>query len=155
MEFIEELLKEKKSLQERIKAINVLLRAYDVSEEKIISIEQQTSLFNDKESISFPTNARRDKQILWMFNNVFNNAVKISSIQDKYDELSKSNNNISNIVRRLNKEGKLAIVKYNKQNRASFWGLSEWIDNNDFKENFKPDENLLPIDIETTEVVMG
>lgn len=155
MALIEELLKERKSLQNRIEAIDLLLDSYGYGKNKQIPMPFSESKNTYKEN-EFPLKARKDKQVMWIFENVLKNAVKLDDIQNKFDELNNSDKVvIKNIARRLKKEGQLAIVKYNGLNKASFWGLPSWIDNNDFKKEYRPNENLLPFTIEKTEVVIG
>lgn len=154
MSLIDELLKEKESLKNRIAAIELLLDSYGYNN----VTNHGTGQINFKpheEKNSFPKKARRDKQVLWIFKNSLNSAAKLNTIQKKYEELSGTENKISNIARRLKKDGKLVVVKYNKQNRSSFWGLPEWIDGKDFIDEYRPNENMLPLDIEDTEVVTG
>ena len=74
-----------------------------------------------KYETDFPKEARTDKQILWIFENKLANALKLSDLQDVYNDLRGLDENgkeikITNIARRLKNNNKLAVVKYNKQN---------------------------------------
>ena len=60
---------------------------------------------------------------------------------------------IANIVRRMYKEGHIAAVKYNGQNKLMFYGKKEWLDKNDFKNEYKPDAKFLPLVVEMSEIV--
>jgi len=162
---IEALIKEKRDLNERIKAINLLLSSYgynvdsDKLKEKALELATDLKL---KQTLfdRFPTNGRKDKQILWLFNNFFNRGIKLQDLQNKYNEIRGVDNKgkeirIDNIARRLKRDKKLVVVKYNGLNKNSFWGLPEWIDGDNFDPEHIPDESKLPIDIEFSEVVTG
>ncbi|AXG71625.1 hypothetical protein KORDIASMS9_03882 [Kordia sp. SMS9] len=155
MVLIDELLKERKSLQNRIEAIDLLLDSYGYGKDKQVSIVYEEPTVIEDEN-SFPLRANRSKQIMWIFNNTLKNAVKLDEVQKTFDKLNNTNDiDIKNIARKLKKSSELAIVKYNGSNRESYWGLPTWIDENDFKQEYRPNENLLPMNIEKTEVVIG
>lgn len=171
MGFLKELYKEKKSLQLRLSQIDTLLSIYQNSEsdaDKLIDSQvdhnKPTSLreLPSKAPITidntgkFPLNLKKDRQLLWMFNNYFTQGVTLSTVQDKFNEFVgddyEGNKKVGNVMRRLKKEGRFIFVQYNNQNKASFWGLPEWVDGKDFKSEFKPSENELPINIENIEI---
>ncbi len=113
--------------------------------------EVKTSSLNE----SFPKNGRKDQKIVFLFNNVIDSGVVMSEVQSVFDKYNGSNDNVSNIVRRLKEQGVLSAVKYNNQNKLTFWGLSNWINEskNDFKDEFKPNKNKLPLEIKLSEVI--
>ena len=160
MEFVDQLKHEKESLLKRVSAINLLLESYGVKSEnqkeseELFPIQQNES--PSKRGSVFPINGRRDKQVLWLFENHLPTAVKLNKAQDEYrkivEEYGGRAEKISNVARRLKKEGRLVVVKYNNMNTASFWGLPSWIEDNDFKPEFKPDESQLPLEVHSSEV---
>jgi hypothetical protein len=149
MDIVELLLKEKEGLLRRMDVINAALSVYQ--DNVLYSKESVTE--KKPESNYFPISGRKEKQILWMFNNSINKALKIREIQDVYNEIVGNNEtSIENVVRRLKSEQKLVLVKYNGKNLLSYWGLPEWIEGNDFKDEHKPNLEDLP-DIIESEVV--
>jgi hypothetical protein len=157
------LLKEREALIERIKAIDVILSPYGYDfENKLDNAKKSAKKALDiiGEPKNFPINGRKDKQVLWLFNNHFDKGIKLNELQSKYNELKGLDDKgeeirVDNTARRLKRESKLAVVKYNKSNKNAFWGLPEWIENDDFNDEYRPDKNKLPIDIESTDVSMG
>lgn len=154
MDFLQKLLEEKRKLQDTIEAINLLINTYGANlKDAVIQTENIPSKYSvgmgDK---IFPIKAKKDKQILWLFDNVIENALKISEVNEIYQKYSGNNDKVNNVARRLKELGKLKVVKYNNSNTLSFWGLPSWIEENDFKEIFKPDNDSLPIDVTNSEV---
>jgi hypothetical protein len=164
---INELLKEKEILLERIEAVNRFLLAYGYKDDKKKSVtpaalEENFNPLTGYQYVrkDFPIDGRKDNQVLWLFNNHFDKGIKLNELQSKYNELKGFDDKgdeirIDNTARRLKRESKLVVVKYNNSNKNAFWGLPEWIENNDFKEEYRPDKNKLPIDIESTDVSIG
>ncbi|TJY37711.1 hypothetical protein [Pontimicrobium aquaticum] len=144
-----------------IKNILVVIQENDIAKnyskitnpEKIKEIKIK-NLFNESEAVkNFPSLARKDKQLLWLFENYLGRGTKLHDVQYHMNMLSGSVKRIDNVARRLKKQGKLVVVKYNGANNLSFWGLPEWVLSNDFKHEYKPKEKYLPIDINKKEVV--
>lgn len=149
MSFIEELRKERRELKKRLDAIDVLLDSYGD-----VSVTTNSSTSNEKVNAGFPKSGRIDKQILWLFENHFTKGIKMSDVNVGYNHFNGTENeNVDNITRRLRKEGNLVTVKYNGQNKLSFYGLPTWIEDNDFKETYRPNEDDLPLGDITSEVV--
>lgn len=141
MDFLEGLIQEEKALQTRLELIRATLLAYGVSSENVTG-----------KSI-FPSKATVEKQLIWLFENQLSQGLKLKEVQEVYNELLGSDSNkVDNTARRLKREGKLVIVKYNGKNLHSYWGLPTWIEKNDFKNSHKPDMDLLP-DIIKSEVI--
>lgn len=101
----------------------------------------------------FPQNARTDKQVMYLFDHVFTKGEKFATVQKKYNELLGTEKNIYNTCRALKKMGLLATVQYNNQKKLSFWGRKSWLDVTDFKEEFKPDQDELPIEINDIKIL--
>lgn len=145
MNLIDELRKERAVLQIRIDAIDVLLNAYDTS--------MKTSPVQSEEN-SFPRSGRTDKQIIWLFENYFKRAVRMAEINTAYNKYNGTvDDKVDNVARRLKKEDTLAMVKYNGMNKLTFYGLPTWLEKDNFKEEYRPDENELPVGEITSEVV--
>ena len=171
MALIDELLKEKDSLIKRINAIDLLLEYYGAEESSSIKFNSDTALGKVSENsailgkkmsdfMNFPIHGRKDKQVLWIFEHKAKVGIKLSEIQEFYNDLRGLDGKgkeirIDNVARRLKRQGKLVIVKYNNLNKASFWGLPEWVDKAGFKDELKPAEDKLPIDVHTIEVLSG
>lgn len=154
MDFLQKLFEERKRLHDTIDAINLLIHTYGADVKDTINqsdcISSKSTLGNDDKI--FPVKAKKDKQILWLFDNVIENAVKISEVNEIYQKYSGNNDRVNNVARRLKELGKLKVVKYNNSNTLSFWGLPSWIEENDFLEEFKPHVDSLPIEINNSEV---
>ena len=103
----------------------------------------------------FPIKGRKDQKIMYLFNNVITNGIVMSEIQLLFNEYNGKPENVANVVRRLKNEGRLSAIKYNNQNKSTFWGLSNWINDveENFKKEFKPNEGKLPIEIKQTEII--
>ncbi len=104
---------------------------------------------------NFPRLAKTDKQLLWLFENYFKKGVKFSEIQNEFNMFVGKKQRVDNIARRLKREGKLVVVKYNNSNKLSYWGLPSWINelNNDFTQINTPSKEKLPHDIYEKKVV--
>lgn len=149
-DFIKRLVEEKKKVEGTLNAITVLLESYGVKDNSSVSnIISKLDEINDE---VFPIKQRKDKQILWLFNNVFTGAIKIGEIKEVFQKYSGNEDRIDNVVRRLKRENKLKLVKYNENNILSYWGLPNWVGEKDFLAEFKPDQDLLP-EIISSEVV--
>lgn len=137
MNFVEELIKEESALVQRLELVRATIKAYGAE-----ASESNKSNINPG---AFPTKARTDKQLLWIFENSLSKGLKLKELQEKYNSLLGNDSvNIDNVARRLKREGKLVIVKYNDKNLLSYWGLPSWIDGDNFKEVHLPDAEALP-----------
>ncbi len=161
MDFVDQLKKEKESLLNRVGAINLLLESYGVKVENPVDSGElfpgnQKNVSPQRNAKVFPINGGRDKQVLWLFENYFDRGLKLSKVQEQYESLVKEYGGraekVTNVARGLKDKGRLAVVKYNNNNTLSFWGLPSWVEENDFKNQFRPDENELPIEVKTSEV---
>lgn len=152
MNLKESLLKEREILLERLQYID----------EMLLKLGQESNpLYQAYEAISskkgFPISGRKNQKVLWLFGNVFKTGRRFTSIQDtfnKYNGLDPDGKEIGleGTVRGLKTSGKLVIVKYNKSNKLSFWGLTDWVNDDGFKPEFEPKE-LLSHNIESVEVI--
>ncbi len=161
MDFVDQLKKEKESLLNRVGAINLLLESYGVKIEKPNDSGElfpgvQNNVSIKKIAKVFPINGGRDKQVLWMFENYFERGIKLRKVQEHYESIVKEYGGraekITNVARGLKDKGRLTVVKYNNNNTLSFWGLPSWVEDDDFKKEFRPDENELPLEVKTCEV---
>lgn len=153
MDLKESLLREKEILLERLKYIDEMLlklghngnplhKAYDAISSKK----------------GFPISGRKNQKVLWLFENVFKTGQRFTSIQDafnKYNGLDPDGKEIGleGTVRGLKTSGKLAIVKYNKSNKLSFWGLTNWVNDDGFKAEYVPNDELTNISVESIDVI--
>jgi len=151
----------KERLDSTIKNILIVIQENELAKnyskisnpEKLKEIKIKKYL-NESEAIkNFPLLARKDKQLLWLFENYLGCGTKLQDVQYHMNMLSGKLIRIDNVARRLKREGKLVVVKYNGANNLSFWGLPEWVLINDFKNEYKPKENYLPLEIYKKEVV--
>jgi len=86
-------------------------------------------------------------EILGLFDTKFDKAVKMPVIQSAYFELTGKDNLIDGLVRKLRVKGELACVQYNDSQRLVFFGKPEWVNETDFKPQYKPSnmaEGLTP-----------
>ncbi|WP_426065364.1 hypothetical protein [Flavobacterium sp. DSP2-3-1] len=157
MDVIEDLIKKRNDLFKQVEAIDTVLEIYGHNALNSKSENSRTDLINvDNVSKIFPIKAKPATQVLWLFRNTFTHSIKLREVQISYDNYTGSSDvRIDNVARRLKKDKKLVIVKYNDKNILSYWGLPEWIDGNDFKTEFKPDAETMPDEITSSEVVTG
>lgn len=144
MDFIKSLLKEKELLLRRLQYIDETLMKLQRGKPSVIVN-------------TFPISEKRPEKVLWLFRNVFKTGLRSFQIQEAFNQfngVSTSGKEIKleGTLRGLKKSGKLVIVKYNQSNKLSFWGLSEWIEGNDFKNEYKPKE-YLPEVIDSLEII--
>ena len=154
MDLKESLLKEKEILLERLRYIDETL--LKLGEEK--TNNPYSKIYNAIDAKKgFPISGRKNQKVLWLFENVFKTGQRFTSIQDtfnKYNGLDANGKQIGleGTVRGLKTSGKLTIVKYNQSNKLSFWGLTDWVNDDDFKDEYIP-KDILPSNIETIEVI--
>ena len=148
---IDDLIAKRKDLFKEVEAIDTVLRIFGHKADDYIFDSKNTN--DSSNSKIFPTKARNDKQILWIFENVINKGLKLTEFQRIFNEhIGNDSIKIDNKARKLKKEGKLILVKYNDKHIHSFWGLPSWIEGNDFKQEYRPDADLLP-EVISSEVV--
>ena len=104
-------------------------------------------------NLDFPIHSNRDRKITFILENFFKRAVPMHILESKYTELNGKHEKLSNVMRRLKKEGVLASVRYNKQNQRTFWGLKKWMKYGDFDENHKPIKDLMPFRVQHVEML--
>lgn len=157
MDVIEDLIKKRNDLFKQVEAIDTVLEIYGFNASNSKLESHKVDLLNVSTSSKiFPIKAKAATQVLWLFKNTFTHSIKLREVQNSYDDYTGSKNvRIDNVARRLKKDKKLVIVKYNGKNILSFWGLPEWIDGNDFKLEFKPDAESISDEITISEVVTG
>lgn len=149
MDLIKDLIDKRNGLFKKVEAIDTVLKLYGYDVDKLNSGDEKSELTNSK---IFPSKVTLDKQILWIFENSINNALKLTEFQKIYNEhIGKDSINVDNKVRQLKKDGKLVLVKYDGKNILSFWGLPSWIEGDDFKSEHKPSPETLP-SVTTSEV---
>lgn len=152
MDLIEDLIKKREDLFKQVEAIDTVLRIYGYAGSDYKVNEISSNNVNVSKGV-FPTKARVDKQLLWLFENFLKKGLKLKEVQEKFNELlGNDGTNIDNYARKLKKAGKLVIVKYNDKHLHSYWGHPDWIDGNDFKQEYKPDFEFLP-EIISSEVI--
>lgn len=140
MDFKDQLIAERHSLQQRIDAINIALQAYGVSTDQVLSSDSESKAISN----IFPIRGSREKKIQWILSEYFKRSVRLPEIQKAYDDHNGTESSIDNFCRNLKKEGKLVFVKYNGRNKLCYWGLPEWIEGNNFAESRMTDDPELP-----------
>lgn len=105
----------------------------------------------------FPINGNTDKKIIYLFKEVFQKGQRMSEIQNTLNKYNGSELRADNVVRRMKDNGQLFAVRYNNQNKMSFWGLKDWInfDEEEFKESYKPKDSELPLNVTHSEVLLS
>ena len=176
MGFLQELEKEREVILKRLNAIETLLESYNYELKETKNYHAEPSFVDIKigdhpvfkapvgnrenlNIIMFPISKSKEEQLLWVFKNVLRRGIKLPELQKEFTRLrgldSKGREiNIHNLARRLKKEGKLIFVQYNLNKKLSFWGLEEWLDESDFKDEFRPTEQL-PSSIYSTKIANG
>lgn len=136
MDAKERLVRLRDELLKRAEAITIVLK-YEFGEDSSLPTFIQPDHSN---STIFPIKAGTNKQISWLFENVFSKAIKLKEVSDKLAEYKGDKVKIDNLVRRMRTEGKLVLVKYDNKQILSWWGKPDWIDGNDFAPEYKADD---------------
>ncbi|MGB2528557.1 hypothetical protein [Flagellimonas sp. SN16] len=146
----EEILSKQAALRELKRMTGVHYGSNSYNESDVVA-EKESSLNKD-----FPIDGRKDQKIMYLFNYVISNGVRMSDLQEFFNQHNKEYEKVSNVVRRLKDGGELVAIKYNNQNKLTFWGLPEWVnkDEQDFKSDFAPKRDLLPIKITSHEIIL-
>ena len=130
MNLIEQLQKEKESLQKRIDAINILLDSYGKNTEE--SVGQSRKSNYDK----FPNNRKFLDQIIYVIKaeNRFIHTSEIVDIIKPY-HLDKSSNwlrtRVSSVLSTAKSRGEipnLISINYSKSKKDTVWGSRDWCD---------------------------
>jgi hypothetical protein len=87
---------------------------------------------------SFPKTVDIKVQVLRVFD-IDRKALKLKEIQAEYSRLSGSRYNIREIVRSLHKGGLLRLMKEKDAMRGIYWVKTEWVENDQLLEEFKPE----------------
>lgn len=142
MDVIADLIEKRKDLFKQVEAIDTVLNIYGYNESTNHTNQNVEDLTNAE---LFPLKVSLDKQIFWIFENSGGRALKLTELQNIFNQyIGKTNIKISNKARQLKKDGKLVLVKYDGKNILSFWGLPSWIEENDYKVEHRPSEDKLP-----------
>ncbi len=107
------------------------------------SDEPQQTFKAHRSTINSENNFRQPNlpnNVYAILKDVLQKPARINEIQEKITQLTGSYRSIREIVKYLVKQDKLVSVKYNDNNRLTYFGLKEWKDefNNDFKPEFQP-----------------
>ena len=136
MKFIEELKKEKASLEKRLEAINTLLVSYEYSDERN-NTETEKKEDKSKEDKSkddaFPRESSYLERILYIIKkeNRFLHNNEIYNILSKYDDKDEKQlkRRISAVLSQGKKEvSNLTNHKIGNSIKNTYWGSKEWID---------------------------
>jgi hypothetical protein len=147
-------LKEKKErLQQELAAIEKSIkqfRSYNTNGAVVPAVSSQVTAnpANGENKFGGATNVKA--QCIYVLD-LIGKAVKMSDIQDKYNELAGKEFSIREFVRGLQRQGIVKLMKVNGSNRLSYWVKSEWIsvDGKMLRDEFKPaDFDLLYGDAE-------
>lgn len=144
MNLKESLLQEKELLIKRLKYIDDFLNKLDPNSINLSENE-------------FPLSSTKPQKVLWLFENIFDRAVRFLEVQEAFNHYNGLDTNgkqinLEGTIRGLKKSGKLVIVKYNKSNKLSFWGLNDWVNEKGLKNDYIP-KDYLPNKIESIEVI--
>lgn len=154
MNLIDDLKRQLAYHEEQIRAIKIILdgqpKVFESSLSKGITIKNiSTKKVDDVVVIGarkisdeiFPSNKSKRQQIIWLFENVFKVAVRMSDIQETYEKFSEKNDDITMTVRLLKGVKPIGTVKkvYGSDiKNNTFWGLSSWFLDEDFLQDFHP-----------------
>lgn len=85
----------------------------------------------------FPIDGSKRVQAVWLIRKL-GKASKMTDIQNLYTEKSGKDDDIQMTVRTL-KISKIISNKSYGNSKEAYWGLTEWYDGEDFKEEYKPE----------------
>jgi hypothetical protein len=86
----------------------------------------------------FPKNADIKIQILRVFE-IHRKAAKLKELQSIYNKLNESHYNIRETLRSLHRSRIVRMIREKDASRGIFWVKSEWIENEQLLDEFKPD----------------
>ncbi len=167
MDLLQSLLNEKEMLLRRLQDIDATLMKLQNSEQlnpNEVGLELKnhnaiSEVYNEIDSKKgFPIKLKKAAKLRWLFKNVFTQGLRFQEIQDVFNDYNGLDAygrevRLESTVRVLKSKGDIKAVKYNNSNKLSFWGLSEWIEGDDFKDEYKPKDEFLPTLIESREVI--
>ena len=131
--------KEQRVLNEKIEALNALKKLLPDN----IQFSGETSYLENA-----------DTQIMSLFEKgTIKRAIRRSELQQLFESEYNTKKNVGAGLPKLKKSGKLIMVRYNGQKGNSFWGLPEWIENDQFRNEFKPERKYLPENITKFEII--
>tara|TARA_R110000744_G_scaffold380507_1_gene501539 strand:+ start:1170 stop:1685 length:516 start_codon:yes stop_codon:yes gene_type:complete len=124
---------------------------------EIKALKPSTNYYESDSKINepFPIKGRPEQKAMFLYSHVFQNGKRMFEIQETIDKYNGDHLRIDNTIRRLKEEGILIGVKYNNQNKLTFWGLREWVnfDEGDYKEQYRPSKNELPLKVVSSEII--
>ena len=128
-------------IEETLKALRTLINRYDSSYTSLIS--KTEPIINS--GYTLPSGKVED-QILHFMEHFLQNPQKMTDIEKSFNKLRGKplNTVISNTIRDLRDEGKVISAIYNNSNRQVFWGLPQWVNDTDYRPEYRPKE--VPID---------
>lgn len=88
--------------------------------------------------IAFPKNTDTKVIILKAFDNL-GQVASLKQIQDEYTKISGNSHNIRDTVRSLNNSKLIVMMKEKSADRGIFWLKSEWIENGQVLDQYKPE----------------
>ncbi len=133
------LIKERQDIKKEIEKLKVRVEVID---DMITKYSGNTYVAYADESVKV-TITNRDNLILNLFNSI-GRCMRLPDVERHYRTQHEDSKPITNICRRLRNEGHLVVVKYNSNNKLSFWGLPTWLEDSNFKSEYGPDRNELP-----------
>lgn len=133
---IEALIERKQELLEEVKSIDNSIRALGGSWEKEIPLGSSKTK-NETVDKDYRTNWSIKKKFAYLlkkhnrFLHFREAAEMINSLENKTYDISELASKLSSGTQSLKTDGTLVKVKVNNNNRSTFWGYKDWLDEND------------------------
>lgn len=104
---------------------------------------------------AYPFDSSREQQILWIIESVFGRAAKRSAVESFYFSCVGSGAKpIKFIFRGMVLRGDLIGNKYNSNNKLTYYGLPDWVDQHEcFQPEYLPDGYGIEFKVDTIDVV--
>lgn len=129
------------------------IKAYN---EKVANLNVEINLINELlKDIEHPSNGsinkgegvsdigsvkEREKEVINLFRKI-GTTLRTPDFETSFTNEFGHYKNMTNILRKMRNKGKIASVKYEGQMQLVYHGLPEWIESNDFKDNYKKNSN--------------
>jgi len=138
---IEVLKRDKVAYRRIIEELEDIVKSLLTSSDTETLSENSTVIKNNSEPVvssliseylpDFPVNSSREQQILWIIENVFGRAAKRTAVESFYYKcLGDKARTIKFVFRGMVLRGDLIGNKYNSNNKLTYYGLPEWVDEN-------------------------
>jgi hypothetical protein len=121
-------------IMKRLKGIDTIDSSNGITEQL-----QVVPILKDKPQPISPTKSNNIKIVILSVFDILKTASKLKDIQLEYEKISGNKYDIRETVRTLYRANRLRMIKEKGVNKTCYWVKSEWIDNGQLLDEFKPE----------------